>query len=266
MRFKDLLQEVSAPSIESLSAQDFAEIYAEAWYRNWRREVKRLGDDYPKVKNISHLFDQLENEVHAAAIQSGHIGFLYECLKNGRITKKIASGQSGFDSPGKREPEVEFRGEKCASYQGGCYYNALDFMNRTERDDVELAYGLMVGERFLEGVYKSIESSLDSNNSNLNTGLTEHSFVLVNGNKIFDPTLPHSELKSETYAYETVPSSVWRKFPHDFEDKNYSANEFADYIEVELENHVGRAGIKKRIEEYHENFTSQKKHFSYSQS
>jgi len=256
MRLKNLLQEVSAPSIQSLSAEDFIEAYAKAWYRNWRREVKRLGDDYPEVKDISYLFDQLENDVHASAIQNGHVGFLYECLNNGRITTKLASGQSNFDNPGKRKPEVEFRGEKCASYQGGCYYNALDFMNRTERSDVELAYGLMIGERFLEGVYKSIESSLDSNSSNLNLGLTEHSFVLVGGNKIFDPTLPHSELKNETYVYKIVPPSVWEQFPHDFDDKNYSANEFADFIEIEMENHVGKTNIKERIKKLHENKSS----------
>lgn len=248
MKLKSILKEIAASTLRSITLEELAQSIAEAWYTRWERERERLGDEYPETHELEYLFGKFD--YGHTPYNSGYYGFLYDCVENNRITNELASGQEDFDSgPGARDPEVKFQGEKCASFPGGCYYNALDFMLRTDRNDVELAYGLMVDDKFTE----MLEDPSDT--SGLDAGaLTEHSFILIDGKKVFDPSLPHSELRSlgTTYVYKTVPESVYKKFPHDFDDENYTAREFGKLIDEQLREYKGKIKLKERLKKLYE--------------
>lgn len=244
MKLKTILKEIAASTLRSISPEEMAQSIAEAWYTKWEKERDRLGDKYPEIHNLEYLFGKFDYSDHTP-YNKGYYGFLYDCVQNDRITNDLAKGQEDFDTGrGSRDPEVKFQGEKCASYSGGCYYNALDFMLKTERDDAELAFGLTVDEKFTDMLKDHDKFSV------LGSGfLTEHSFVLINGQKVFDPSLPHDELRSlgTTYVYETVAESVYKKFPHDFDDKNYTARAFAKWIDEQLRKYKGKVRLKERL-------------------
>jgi len=232
IKLKDLLKEEVEINLNSISAEEFADTLAKAYYNDWLREKMEFGDDYPEVNNLDYLIGGLEHDMETMW-QRGFPDFLYKSIKKGNISNEL----------------IDLQPQNCSSIQHGCYYNALDFILRTDREDVFLAYGFFVHKLFK---YLTDDESKVEGYS-LNFDMMLHSFIVTDDEKIFDPTLPHEEItKDEYYAWETVPESVYKDFDHKFNDENYDASDFYDYIESEVESYKGSMNLKDKIRKIHQ--------------
>lgn len=228
MRLKSILGEVL--KLNSISAEGFADKLAKYWINKWLYVKREYGDRYPETNDVEYIIDQIENGMDGFYIRRGYAGFIYECMKRGTIA---------HESFGSAETE------NIACHRGGCYYNALDFILKTDRDNVNLAFGLMVEQKFLE-ILEKVSKEVPDLDYQIGGYLTEHAFIVTNDGKIIDPTFPNHR-DDDYYAYQIVPESDYKKFDHEFDDPNYNARDFANYIERELKKYAGVVEIKNRI-------------------
>lgn len=236
MKLKEILIESFYDTIfdlKTLSGEKFANILAKAYYNDWVREKIEYGDEYPKTNDFSnYLIGGLEYDMETG-YQGGQPDFIYNALKKENVSDDLVD----LELP-----------KNCGSYQHGCYYNALDFMLRTDREDVSLAYGFFV-DSFFE-YYTENESKIEGYSLSFNTTL--HSFILTDNKKIFDPTLPHDEITNEYYIWETIPKSVYEDFNHEFNDDNYDASDFVEYIRSQIQEYKGSMNLEDRLRKIHE--------------
>lgn len=226
MNFKSLIVEATLPS-----ANGFLDTLARCYVKDWKRDIEKWGH---KDKSISDISWILEKFKHDPYYKQGWYGFIYQALQNKSYTINNFSNVKG----------------KCSSIRGACYYNALDYILSVDDDSTQLAYGILLSPDFFDYIaeYSNSNSPIKGYQVNYSWVTAPHAFILVNGNRILDPTL--KKLRDTFYFWNVVPEGVSRTFNHKSQDPNFDAKDFYKYIEKQVLSEKPKGNITSLVKKY----------------
>lgn len=148
------------------------------------------------------------------------LSFLMDCAENGRVIK----GRFG-----KLEKER-------TNYQRACFYNSLAYVRQFQKSQpgLELAYGYVVPQKTFSDIEGMSKVEVKDYHRVL-IEVTQHAFLVKDG-MIIDPTYAEEVEPEDHYFYDICPKSDWQNFRFKDNDKNFDAEDFADYIDMQTKN------------------------------